>query len=197
VLSGELEGMVGDFAKAAQVRQHKAHIRCLRRDHSEDKLREWIDEAEAGRLQTRKGQLDRWRRSLVELEEDRVRRTGEIYLIHFSEPIGDLTNPKGQAQHYIGWSQNLEARLEAHRNGTGAAILRAVTEAGIDWRVVRKWKGTRDDERALKDRHQHSFYCPVCKAAAESRETVSATAVAARGVSRTRAGASGAGIRTV
>ena len=197
MLPGELEGLAGDFAKAAEERRHKAHIRCLRRDHSEGKLAEWIAQAEAGELRVRSGQLERWRRSLAELEEDRMKRTGTIYLLHFSEPIGDLSNPKGQAQHYLGFSQDLEARLEAHRNGTGAAIMAAVVEAGIEWAVVKTWRGTRDDERALKNRHQHSFYCPVCKAAAESREAVFATGLAQSDAQRWPSGVSRDGIRTV
>jgi len=38
-----------------------------------------------------------------------------VYLLHFEEPIGDLDNPRGQARHYLGYTDDLEQRLQAHR----------------------------------------------------------------------------------
>lgn len=89
---------------------------------------------------------------------------GTVYLIHFSEPIGDLDNPRGQAQHYLGYTEDLEARLEAHRTGNGSAIMAAVARRGIGWRVVRTWEGGRALERRLKDRHNSPKLCPICRA---------------------------------
>ncbi|MEA3339463.1 MAG: endonuclease [Chloroflexota bacterium] len=43
-----------------------------------------------------------------------------VYLIHFDTPLGDLDNPRGQAQHYLGYADDLEARLESHRSGNGS-----------------------------------------------------------------------------
>jgi predicted GIY-YIG superfamily endonuclease len=88
---------------------------------------------------------------------------GTVYLIHFETPLGDLSNPRGQAQHYLGYTDDLEARLERHREGNGSAIMAAVSEAGIGWRCVRTWEGDRTLERRLKDRHNSPKLCPVCK----------------------------------
>ena len=48
-----------------------------------------------------------------------------VYLLHFSQPLGDPHNPRGQAQHYIGSADNVSQRIAAHREGDGAAIMRA------------------------------------------------------------------------
>ena len=81
--------------------------------------------------------------------------TGTIYLLH-------LETPYKHARHYLGFSTHLKARLEHHRNGTGARFMQVVTEAGIPWCVARKWQGTRYDERRLKNRHNSAQLCPIC-----------------------------------
>jgi len=86
-----------------------------------------------------------------------------VYLIHFAEPLGDLNNPRGQAQHYLGYTDDLEARLERHRSGNGSAIMAAVAERGIAWRVVRTWEGDRGLERKLKNQHNSPRLCPICQ----------------------------------
>lgn len=93
--------------------------------------------------------------------------TGTIYLLHFDRPIGDLANPRGQAQHYIGYANGdgLEARLAQHRSGNGSAIMAAVARAGIEWRVVRTWAGDRNLERRLKKYKKAWRFCPVCRKA--------------------------------
>jgi hypothetical protein len=85
-----------------------------------------------------------------------------VYLIHFSQPYK-------HARHYVGWTQNghtLRSRLKSHRAGNGARLMEVVTKAGIDWEVVRTWKGEEGDrnfERKLK-RQKHSWrHCPVCR----------------------------------
>lgn len=85
-----------------------------------------------------------------------------VYLIHFSQPLGDLSNPRGQAQHYIGWTPHLAERLAEHRAGNGAAIMRACNERGIGWVLARTWVGDRDLERALKRRKKARELCPIC-----------------------------------
>lgn len=80
-----------------------------------------------------------------------------VYLIHFSTPYK-------HARHYIGYTDCLAARLRHHRAGTGSRLMKAVTEAGIGWKVARKWpEGTRTFERQLKDRHKASQLCPTCR----------------------------------
>ena len=80
-----------------------------------------------------------------------------VYLIHFDEKFK-------HARHYIGFvDHNLEAREKKHRDGTGAKILKAVNNAGINWNIVRVWKdGDRNFERSLKNRKKSSDICPCC-----------------------------------
>jgi putative endonuclease len=92
-------------------------------------------------------------------------RNGTIYLLHYSDPIGDPQNPRGQARHYLGWceSRRLDTRLGQHADGRGAALTRAFVRAGRVFVLARTWKGTRDDERRLKNRKEAPKLCPYCK----------------------------------
>ncbi len=80
-----------------------------------------------------------------------------VYLIHFDQPLK-------HAQHYIGFVESdLDQRIEKHKNGTGAKIMKAVNEAGIPWQVVKVWKdGDRTFERKLKNRKNSKCMCPLC-----------------------------------
>jgi predicted GIY-YIG superfamily endonuclease len=72
-------------------------------------------------------------------------------------------DPRGKAAHYLGWAQNIEARIAQHRAGRGGRLPRAVMLAGYELRLVRTWPGaTRQLERALKDCHRLAKVCPVC-----------------------------------
>jgi hypothetical protein len=93
----------------------------------------------------------------------RVPIVGAVYLLHFDQPIGNPANPRALAQHYMGWTSYLGPRLAAHRDGVGAAIMAALAERGIGFTLSRTWQGTRADERALKNRHNHPRLCPTCK----------------------------------
>jgi hypothetical protein len=93
--------------------------------------------------------------------------SGTVYLIHFDQPLGDLSNPRGQARHYLGYTDDLQARLEAHRRGNGSAIMAAVTRAGITWQLARTWDGDRGLERQLKARHNSPQLCPICQEEAD------------------------------
>lgn len=89
-----------------------------------------------------------------------------VYLLHFLQPIGNLSNPRGQASHYLGFTKSLKRRLADHRSGNGFAIMAAVAKAGIGWEVTRTWSnGTRALERRLKRRHNAPKLCPICRAA--------------------------------
>lgn len=87
---------------------------------------------------------------------------GTVYLIHFERPIGDLENPRGQARHYLGYTEDLEGRLQAHRSGNGARLMEVVSEMDIEWTVARTWPGDRALERRLKNRHNSPKLCPIC-----------------------------------
>lgn len=80
-----------------------------------------------------------------------------VYLIHFSQSLC-------HARHYVGWAESVDRRLEHHRNGTGANLLRVLNGLGIEYQVVRTWEGEdRTFERKLKDTHHTARYCPVCQ----------------------------------
>ncbi|MBW4629054.1 MAG: GIY-YIG nuclease family protein [Brasilonema octagenarum HA4186-MV1] len=90
---------------------------------------------------------------------------GFVYLLHFSDKIGNLENSKGCAQHYLGYtSRSLKKRLSEHKNGMGAKITRAVVqEYKYELQLVRHWSGcTRETEREFKRRHSPISFCPLC-----------------------------------
>lgn len=79
-----------------------------------------------------------------------------VYLIHFD-------NKYKHAQHYIGITCNLKRRIREHKAGRGNPLLRAVTQAKINWRVIRTWENANyGDEARLKSRHNARLLCPVC-----------------------------------
>jgi predicted GIY-YIG superfamily endonuclease len=83
------------------------------------------------------------------------------YLVHLDQPLGS-DHPKGRAGHYIGTTINLDRRISQHREGTGARMLAAAVQRGIDFSVVRTWPGGRDVERQLKRQHSANRMCPRC-----------------------------------
>ncbi len=82
-----------------------------------------------------------------------------IYLLHFSTPFK-------HAKHYVGFVESpemLQARMGKHRRGSGAKLMRAVSNAGIDFLVARVWpNGDRNAERKIKKRKETPALCPVC-----------------------------------
>lgn len=83
------------------------------------------------------------------------RPKGTIYLLHFNRAYH-------HAQHYIGWTTDLDERLKQHFSGAGARLLSVVTAAGISCEVVRTWMGSRSVERRLKNQKNARRLCPVC-----------------------------------
>lgn len=83
---------------------------------------------------------------------------GTVYLIHFAKPYKGVS-------HYIGWTSNVVDRELRHLAGNGSKLLKAVTDAGIDFNVVRVWENkTRAFERSLKNQKNAYRFCPVCGA---------------------------------
>jgi len=78
-----------------------------------------------------------------------------VYLIH-------LDNKLAHAQHYVGFTKNLKARLGRHGVGAGSTFMKAVVNAGITFRVSRTWVGDRKLERILKNTKNVKLYCPIC-----------------------------------
>jgi hypothetical protein len=99
------------------------------------------------------------------LLEAQGRGVGVIYLLHFDRPIGDLSNPRGFASHYTGWTHDLPARLVDHAAGRGSRLMQVVGEAGIGWQLTRIWTGTRTRERSLKRSGGAARRCPACQLA--------------------------------
>ena len=81
---------------------------------------------------------------------------GTVYLLHFDSPYK-------HAQHYVGFTNNLPARLDAHSKGQGARLLEVITGAGLTFQLARTWKGTRKDERRIKNRKEAPRLCPLCR----------------------------------
>jgi hypothetical protein len=89
---------------------------------------------------------------------------GIIYLLHFDEPLGDISRPNMSASHYVGWAKDgkLGDRLNEHAHGTGARITKAAVDRGIGWSVVLLTDGTRSQERRLKKNGHHERRCFIC-----------------------------------
>jgi predicted GIY-YIG superfamily endonuclease len=84
---------------------------------------------------------------------------GSVYLIHFHTKLH-------RAGHYLGWASDLDKRIERHKRGDGAAIMRAVVAKGIGFDVVRVFENVdRSFERRLKNRKKISGLCPTCREA--------------------------------
>ena len=91
-----------------------------------------------------------------------------VYLLHFQKPFtGEKRNPNAKrvqtVQHYIGYTENLEQRIDAHWRGNGSRLVEVVRNNGIGFVVARTWEGaTRADERRLKNRKNAAQLCPIC-----------------------------------
>lgn len=78
-----------------------------------------------------------------------------IYLIHFEKKYK-------RAQHYIGYAEDIQKRIDRHNAGNGARLLKAVKKSGICFGVVRTWDESREFERRLKSRKKAWEFCPIC-----------------------------------
>lgn len=78
-----------------------------------------------------------------------------VYLLHFDIPYK-------HAKHYLGYTRNLDLRIEAHRKGNGAHLIKVISQAGITFTLARTWQGNRSLERKLKNQHNSPRLCPIC-----------------------------------
>ena len=90
---------------------------------------------------------------------------GVIYLIHLDGGlrVRDGKNGPVLATHYLGWSLQVDRRIEEHERGSGSAFMAEVARRGIRWKVVRCWRGTRGDERRIKRQRNAPEFCPCCQ----------------------------------
>jgi hypothetical protein len=88
---------------------------------------------------------------------------GCVYTLCFARRLGN-GNPRGQAQHYTGFSTRLAERLMEHWDATcGVRLVVAFRRAGIPFAVVAIERGvTRARENQLKLRGA-AWRCPICK----------------------------------
>ena len=88
------------------------------------------------------------------LKAESMNTLGTIYVIEFSTPIGNITNPRGYSKFYVGWckSGEEERRLHEHRTGLGAKITAWAAANGIQFDIVYTEPGTKLDELAIKNR---------------------------------------------
>lgn len=88
---------------------------------------------------------------------------GFVYLIHFDTKLH-------HAGHYIGFSFDVEKRLNTHKAGEGARLLRALNDKGIDYKIVRVWDNVdRAFERQLKNQKNAPRLCPICSTKQHSK----------------------------
>jgi hypothetical protein len=87
-----------------------------------------------------------------------VRASGVIYLLHFHQRLG---TGRHSIRHYLGFTTDLEQRLDKHRQGRAARITEVLKERGIGFDVVAVWPGNRQIENALK-LHSATRICPQC-----------------------------------
>ena len=88
---------------------------------------------------------------------------GTTYLLHFIDPATGQAARYQHAGHYIGWTQDLPARLEAHASGAGARLVEVITQAGLGFTLARIWpETTRDREDLLKHCGDARRFCPEC-----------------------------------
>jgi predicted GIY-YIG superfamily endonuclease len=80
-----------------------------------------------------------------------------VYLLHFEKPYH-------HAKHYLGYSPEVQARVNAHLHGKGARLTQVVHDAGIGMVWVRVWEdGDRQLERSLKSWRNGCRHCPICR----------------------------------
>ncbi len=80
-----------------------------------------------------------------------------IYLLHFEKPFK-------HAKHYLGFTDDLERRIERHKRGDGSKLIAAVVKANIGFVLARVWpEGDRNFERKLKNGKNTPRLCPLCQ----------------------------------
>jgi predicted GIY-YIG superfamily endonuclease len=83
------------------------------------------------------------------------RGSGTVYVLHFAEPYH-------HARHYVGYTDNLPARLADHSAGAGARLLAAVGAAGIGFDLAWTWpNASRAFERKIHRYKRTPTLCPL------------------------------------
>src|ERR1044072_4230656 len=82
---------------------------------------------------------------------------GYVYIIHLAKPLAG-----SKSCHYVGFSKEPKKRLWHHRNNSGSHFLREANRQGIEYCMVVLFRGTKADERKLKNCKNTARYCPCC-----------------------------------
>lgn len=85
-----------------------------------------------------------------------------MYLLHFDRPYH-------HARHYVGFTTNLDQRVERHRAGRGSPLVQAASEAGIAFKVVRVWYNVTAQFERRVHHMQKKLLCPVCTGGSQIR----------------------------
>ena len=93
---------------------------------------------------------------------------GTVYLFHFNAPMGNLANPRAQAQHYLGFTDDLDTRIAKHLAGRGAKIVAAALSKGLIFELYH-WPACLATEKLVKRTKKTALYCPACCAAAHRK----------------------------
>jgi len=83
-----------------------------------------------------------------------------VYLLHMDQP-------HYHAQHYLGWSKDVDTRLMHHWQCAGctwcANFPHKMRSLGHVWELARVWPNVpKEYERTLKNRHNGRKLCPIC-----------------------------------
>jgi hypothetical protein len=79
-----------------------------------------------------------------------------VYLLHFGEK-------HHHAQHYLGYTENLEERLRQHVSGQGSGLIKVVVNRGIGLSLARVWFSDGHYERWLHKKKNNPQLCPICR----------------------------------
>lgn len=64
---------------------------------------------------------------------------------------------------YLGYAEDLEARIERHRKGSGARLVAVFVENWIGFTIARTWPGDRKEERRINNLKNSPRLCPICR----------------------------------
>ena len=84
-----------------------------------------------------------------------------VYLLHFERVVkgGHMAG----ARHYIGFTSDIERRLQQHASGEGSQFTKVAFRQGIGFQMGNFWPGADEGfETKLKGRNEASRICTLC-----------------------------------
>lgn len=110
---------------------------------------------------------------------------GTVYLIHLDRPVGQPDPDRkargrkprkrpfiSKSQHYLGWTNDLDHRLNQHFTSRGSSFLAFALQCGVGMRLVKTWSGIRHLEAKMKRLKNNRRLCPVCKGGSEMKSGI-------------------------